>query len=171
MVPIPLYMTNCRCIFGCKHERHIPYHGKFTQVNTELFERQYYWNVAKYVMDPCVTPSDGDDLELFEDAIFESPWGRIHIYFYEQLFKNYYSLSPEWVLQVFSRYLEYLEKLSSLFTNDAFEFVFRKKDYQLITKLLKTMSIEIKLKFIKAAEKHSDVLQSVPKLKIYNLFS
>ena len=163
--------TRGDCIFGCDHERHQPYHKKFTQAEGERFERQYYWHVAKYIMDSNISPSDGDDLELFEDAIFESPWGRIHIHFYEELFKNYYQFSPEWVLQVFSRYLEYLEVLSSLFTNDAFEFIFRKKDYHLITKLLKIMPIRIKLSFIKAAEKHPEVLQSVPKLKIYNLFS
>lgn len=171
MVPIPLYMTKCRCIFGCDHEQHKPYHGKFTQVTTKLFERQYYWNIAKYVMDSNISPSNGDDLELFEDAVFESPYGRIHIYFYEQLFKNYYQFSPDWVLKVFSKYLSFIEKISTLFTNDAFDYIFRKEDPKLILSLLKEMSFDIKMRFVKASEKYPAVIQSVPKLKMYNLFS
>lgn len=169
-IPILPHMTNCRCIFGCEHERHKPHHGKFT-IKEDWFERQYYWNVAKYVMDPNISPSDGDDLELFEDAIFESPWGRIHISFYEQLFKNYYKFNSDWVLKTFCRYLIFLEELSVLFTNDAFEYIFRQDDPKLILSLLKVMPLEIKLRFIKASEKHPKIIQAIPKLKLYNLFS
>lgn len=164
-------MTNCRCIFGCDHERHKPYHGKFTHANGDWYEKTYYWNVAKYVMDPNVSPSDGDDLELFQDAIFESPWGRIHIYFYEQLFKNYYKFDVRWTVQTFCKYLLFLNKISSLFVNDAFEFIFRQKDSKMILDILNEMSFDIKMQFIKASEKHPEVLKSIPKLKIYNLFS
>ena len=167
---IPLNMTNCRCIFGCEHERHKPHHNKFT-IKEDWFERQYYWNVAKYVMDPNISPSDGDDLELFQDAVFDSPWGRIHIHFYERLFQNYYKFQPDWVLQTFCRYVNFLEQISILFANDAFDFIFRKEDPKLIEKLLNTMSFETKMHFIKASEKYPEAIRSVPKLKIYNLFS
>lgn len=170
-IPIPLYMTNARCIFGCDHDRHKPYHGKFTSANGDWYEKQYYWHVAKYVMDRNVSPADGDDLELFQDAVFESPWGRIHINFYEQLFKNYYKLDNRWTVETFCRYLLYIDKLSTLFTNDAFSFIFRKDDPKLILHLLKEMPFEIKMKFIRASEKHPDIIQLVPKLKLYNLFS
>lgn len=164
-------MTNCRCIFGCDHERHKPYHNKFTNAIGEYTERQYYWNVAKYVLDSKVSPSDGDDLELFEDAIFESPWGRIHIHFYEWLFRNYYKTQPEVVIQIFTRYLGYLEKLSVLFVNDAFDFIFRQDNPKLIETLLKISPLNIKMQLIKVAEKYPKAIQSVPKLKLYNLFS
>jgi len=164
-------MTHCRCVYGCDHERHKPYHGKFTSANGDWYERTYYWHIAKYVADLNVSPSNGDDLELFQDVVFESPWGRIHIDFYERLFKNYYKFNSEWVIITFSRYLEFLEKLSPLFTNDAFSFIFSKKDVKMIESLLKVMSLPIKLRFIKAAEKYPDMIQSVPKLKLYNLFS
>jgi hypothetical protein len=163
-------MTNCRCRFGCEHERHKPHHNKFT-IKEDWFERQYYWNVAKYVMDSNISPSDADDLELFQDAVFDSPWGRIHIHFYEQLFKNYYQYQPDWALKVFARYLLFLENVSSLFTNDAFHYIFKKKDVQLITNLMKEMSPEIKLRFIKMSENYPNIIKTVPKLKMYNLFS
>jgi len=164
-------MNETHCIFGCDHERHQPYHEKFDRAQKGNTERQYYWNVAKYVLDSKISPSDGDDLELFEDAIFESPWGRIHIYFYEWLFKNYYATQPEVVLRIFSRYLEYLEKCSILFVDDAFNFIFRQKDSKLIESLLKIMSLSSKLRLITVSDKYPDIVRSVPKLKLYNLFS
>lgn len=169
-IPIPLNMTKCRCIFGCDHDRHKPYHNQFI-TKEDWYERQYYWNVAKYVMDPNILPSNADDLELFQDAIFESPWGRIHIHFYENLFKSYYKFSPEWTLKVFCKYIGFLERISSLFVNDAFDFVFKKEDTKLIENLLKVMPMGIKMRFIKAAEKYPQTIKAVPKLKLYNLFS
>lgn len=170
-IPIPLYMTKCRCIFGCDHEQHKPYHGKFTSANETWYERQYYWNVAKYVMDENISPSNADDLELFQDAIFESPWGRIHIHFYEQLFKNYYKFNSEWTIKVFCKYIEFFDKISFLFSNDAFTFIFKQEDTKIVEGLLKVMPVGMKLRFIKAAEKYPKVIRAVPKLKLYNLFS
>lgn len=164
-------MNETHCIFGCDHERHKPYHEKFDRAQGNNTERQYYWNVAKYVLDSKISPSNEDDLELFEDAIFESPWGRIHIYFYEWLFKNYYQTQTEVVIRTFVKYLEFLNEISPLFTVDAFNFIFRQKDTKLIEKLLNTMSFEIKLNFIKVSDKYPEVVRSVPKLKLYNLFS
>jgi len=164
-------MNEKDCIFGCDHERHKPYHEKFDRAQEGNTERQYYWNVAKYVLDSKLSPSDGDDLELFEDAIFDSPWGRVHIYFYEWLFQNYYKSQPEVVVQIFTRYLEYLGKISMLFVDDAFSFIFKREDYKLIEKLLAIMPLTTKLQFIKTSEKYPKAIQSVPKLKLYNLFS
>jgi hypothetical protein len=122
-------------------------------------------------LDSKISPSDGDDLELFEDAIFESPFGRIHIHFYEWLFQNYYKTQPEVVIRIFINYLGYLEKLSVLFVNDAFDFVFRQEDPKLIETLLRVSPLSIKLQIIRVAEKYPQAIQSVPKLKLYNLFS
>ena len=164
-------MNDKHCIFGCDHERHQPYSKKFDRAQEGNTERQYYWNVAKYVLDSKLSPSDGDDLEMFEDAVFDSPWGRIHIYFYEWLFKNYYTTQPEVVLRVFSRYLEYLEKCSVLFVDDAFNFIFKQNNPKLVESLLKIMSLKIKLRLIAVSEKYPEAIRSVPKLKLYNLFS
>lgn len=122
-------------------------------------------------MDPNISPSDSDDFEMFQDMVFESPWGRVHIHLYEQFFKNYYTYYPDWVLKVFSRYLEFLDKASPLFTRDAFGFIFNKNDVQLIENLLKELPFEIKMQFIHASEKYPTMLKAVPKLRLYNLFS
>lgn len=164
-------MTNCRCIFSCDHERHKPYHEKFNQAKNDKLEQQYYWGVAKYVMDPNLSPSDADDLELFQDIVFDGPWGRVHIFFYEQLFKNYYKIHPDWVLKVFARYVLYLNKVSSLFAADAYHFIFQRNDVKMIEGVLKELPYEIKMQFIQASRKYPNVMLSVPKLRLYNLFS
>jgi len=153
----------------CRHNRHRDYYENFTSSNRD--ERQYYLYLAKYVMDADVSPLDGDDLEFFQDVVFESPYGRIHIYFYEQLFENYYEMDPDWCILVFNKYLDYLERISPLFTVDAINFIFRENDLKLVEKMLGSSSYEIKMRLIRASENHPDLIKSVPKLKLYNLFS
>lgn len=122
-------------------------------------------------MDPNLSPTDADDLEIFQDLVFDSDHGRLHIFFYEELFKNYYQYQPDWTLKVFVRYLLYLDKLSSLFSTDAFHFIFKKEDVKLITNLLKEVPVDIKLRLIKFSEMYPNMIKAVPKLKLYNLFS
>lgn len=164
-----LFNQQSPCRIHCDHDRHKPYLHLFK--DKEIFERQYLWEIGKFVMDPNLSPKNGDDLEVFEDLVFDSERGRLHIFFYEELFKNYYQYQPDWTLKVFSRYLSYLDSLSSLFSNDAFHYIFKKEDSKLITGLLKEMSFEIKIKFIRESDKYPNIIRAVPKLKLYNLFS
>lgn len=164
-------MDKKHCISDCDHERHKSHREKLAQAKEAMLEGQYYWCVARYVTDRNISPSDVDDLEFFQDSVFESPWGRIHIFFYEWMFKKYYQSNPDWYVLVFTKYLEYLDKISPLFSQDAFYFVFRQNNIQLVESVLKAMSFDIKLRFIKASEKYPDMIRKVPKLKLYNLFS
>lgn len=157
------------CRIRCDHDRHQSYLHLFK--SSDMYERQYLWEIGKLVMDPNLSPSDADDLEIFQDLVFDSERGRLHIFFYEELFKNYYQYQPDWTLKVFVRYLVYLDTISSLFSNDAFHYIFKKEDVKLTTNLLKEMPFEIKMRFIKASEKYPNIIQMVPKLKLYNLFS
>ena len=157
------------CRLGCTHERHQKYLGLFKD---DVFQQGLLWHIAKYVMDPKISPNDDEDYELFQDLIFESKFGRLHIYFYDQyLFPRYFKLNSDWTTQVFCKYLEFLEKSSSLFTNDAFDFIYKYRDSKLVLMLLERMSFDIKMRFIKHSEKHPDMIKLVPKLKLYNLFS
>lgn len=157
------------CRVSCDHDRHQPYLPLFK--NKEMYERQYLWEIGKLVMDPKLSPADADDLEVFQDLVFDTERGRLHIFFYEELFRNYYQYQPDWTQKVFIRYLMYLDTISSLFSNDAFSYIFKKEDATLTTNLLKEMPFEIKMRFIKASEKYPKIIQIVPKLKLYNLFS
>lgn len=153
---------------NCDHENHIPHQKNFSK---ELYERAYLWNVGVYVNDPKIDPSDADDLEFFQDMVFDSPYGRIHIFFYEELFKNYLHLNRDWTIRTFARYVLFLENISSLMSEEAMNFVYKKQEASVITDLLKVMDMEVKLRFIRLADKHPDVMRVIPKLKLYNLFS
>lgn len=153
---------------NCDHKNHQPHQENFSKV---LFEKTYLWNVGVYVNDTKIDPSDADDLEFFQDMVFDSPYGRIHIFFYEELFKNYLHLNRDWTIRTFARYVLFLENISSLFSEEALGFVYRKQEPAVITDLLKVMDMEVKLRFIRLADKYPDVLHAVPKLKLYNLFS
>lgn len=153
---------------SCDHERHLPHQRNFEKVN---FEKGYLWNVGVYVNDPNIDPNDEDDLEFFQDMVFESPYGRIHIFYYEELFKNYLALNRDWTLRTFSNYVLFLDKFSHLFSDEAFAHVYKNQQTQVVADLLKVMDMEIKLKFIRMADKYPNVMRAVPKLKLYNLFS
>jgi hypothetical protein len=154
---------------GCTHERHQKYLHLFKD---DVFETSLLWHTAMYVWDKQISAKDDEDMELFQDLIFESKFGRLHIYFYDQyLFPRYFKLNSDWVIKVFSKYLEFLERGSPLFTNDAFDFIYKYRDSKLVLMLLDEMSFDIKMRFIKHSEKHPDMIQLVPKLKLYNLFS
>lgn len=153
---------------NCDHENHAPHQKNFSK---ELYERSYLWNVGVYVNDPRIDPSNEDDLEFFQDMIFDSPYGRIHIFFYEELFKNYLNLNRDWTVRTFARYVLFLENISQLFSEEALNFVYRKQEPSVITDLLKVMDMDVKLRFIRLADKHPDVMRAIPKLKLYNLFS
>ena len=160
------------CILGCHHERHVPYQNKFVVLgNSENGEYNYYYNLSEFVLDENLSPLDDDDFEMFQDIVFESPWGRVHIFFYEQLFKIYYEYRSEWTLQVFSKYLTYLNRASTLFTQDAFGYIFNQNNVELVERVLKELPFEIKMQFIRASEKYPAMLKAVPKLRLYNLFS
>lgn len=153
---------------NCDHENHLPHQKNFSR---EIHERGYLWNVGVYVNDTRIDPSNEEDLEFFQDMVFDSPYGRIHIFFYEELFKNYLHLNRDWTVRTFARYVLFLENISALFSEEALNFVYRKQEPSVITDLLKVMDMDVKLRFIRLADKHPDVMRAIPKLKLYNLFS
>src|SRR5512135_3350590 len=157
------------CRIKCEHDRHQAYLPLFK--SSEMYERQYLWEIGKLVMDPKLSPLDTDDLEIFQDLVFDSERGRLHIFFYEELFKNYYQYQPNWTLKVFVKYIDFLRAISSLFSNDAFHYIFKTKDINLITNLLKEMPPNQKLDFIRLSDRYPEMIKAVPKLRLYNLFS
>jgi hypothetical protein len=155
------------CPNKCKHERHLDYLDAFS---ASITEDEYVRYIIKYLLDPNLSPDDGDDLDLFQSLVFDSKWGRLHIFVYEDLF-NEYHIRPVRTATIFCRHLEYLGKISGLFLLDAFSYIFKKNDPEVVKFLLRFMPLKVKLLFIMEAENHPLILRAVPKLKLYNLFS
>lgn len=153
---------------NCEHERHQHY---LTILDGTYTEYYYLAMVYKFVVDPNLSSEDPEDLELFQDLIFDGPMGRIHIYYYEELFRRFYSVNPEKVITTLSCYLQYLDVLSGLFVDDAYAFVFRQDDPILIDALLNSLSFKLKMSFLREAQKKPGIIQLSDKLKLLNLFS
>lgn len=152
---------------SCNHERHQGYTAVFDGAHVEHF---YLRKLSEFVMDPKLSHKDPEDLELFQDLVFEGPSGRIHIFYYEEYYRNHGRLKKQFAENL-NRYLLYLNELSSLFTRDAFLFVLKKENSSLIDAVLESLSFELKMDFIKEAQKQPKIIQLSDKLKLYNLFS
>lgn len=155
------------CRNHCTHERHSEYLGAFSD---SIGEDEFVGYISKFLLDSQLSPFDSDDLDLYQDIVFDSKWGRLHIFYYEDLFSTYH-IRPIEFAKKFNQHLEYLGHISSLFLLDAFTFVLKKNDPVLVEFLMKHMSLRTKLLFIREAWHYPQIIQAVPKLKLYNLFS
>jgi hypothetical protein len=152
----------------CKHERHRPYLAVFDGAHPDT---AFLRKISEFVLDEKLSCQDPDDLELFQDLVFDGPSGRIHIFYYEELFKNHFKSLPKQTTQQFSKYLTYLNEISNLFTRDAYHFVFLKDDPILIDNLLEYLPFDLKMQFIHEAQTRPGIIRLSDKLKLYNLFS
>jgi hypothetical protein len=155
------------CSNNCTHERHSDYLGAFS---ASIKEDEFLKYISKFLLDSRLSPFDADDLDLYQDLVFDSKWGRLHIFYYEDLFSTYY-IRPVEFAKKFSRHLDYLGQCSVLFLLDAFTFILKKNNPYMVNFLMKFMSLKTKLLFIRETEHYPQIVQAVPKLKLYNLFS
>lgn len=153
---------------NCEHDRHQTYLHVFHEYCPEP---TYLRHISLFVLDPNLSPEDDEDIEIFQDLLFEGPMGRIHIFYYEELFREFYSIDPTLVLTTFNRYLQFLDIISCLFVVDAYQFVFRQDDPVLIDSLLKRLPFKLKMSFLSEAQKKPGIIQLSEKLKLLNLFS
>lgn len=153
---------------NCDHDRHQPYLHIFNE-NTP--DWTYLRHISRFVLDPNLSPEDPEDLELFQDLLFDGPMGQIHIFYYETMFPSNRFYYPKEIIRHFVKYLSFLNKLSPLFVRDAYYFIFRRKSQLLINQMLDELPFEIKMDFIREAQKQPDIIELSDKLKMYNLFS
>lgn len=152
---------------SCNHERHQGYTAVFDGAHVEHF---YLRKLSEFVEDARLSPKDAEDLEMFQDLVFEGPSGRIHIFYYEEMYRRHGRLKKQYAEHL-NKYLLYLNELSTLFTRDAFHFIIQKENAALIDAMLDSFSFEIKMDFIREAQKQPKIIQLSDKLKLYNLFS
>jgi hypothetical protein len=161
-------MSNKLYHIGCMHERHRPYLAVFDGAHSSAMGMS---KISEFILDPKQDPKNPDDLELFQDLVFEGPGGRVHICFYDDLFRNWYAIIPEQTIVEFGRYLDFLHQISSLYSKDAIHFVFKRHDPFIINSLLKTLSNDIRMCFVREALTRPEIMQLSDKLKLYNVFS
>lgn len=135
---------------------------------------EYYAYITQFLFDPDISPNNLDDFELFQDLIFESHYGKLHInYYYDQLdrFRSGRGKSKRTkIIRRLARYAEFLGKHSEMFLEDMYNYIFRHHP-NLIQPLLDALPSSVKLSFIRVAEHYPQIVRQVPKLKLYMLYS
>lgn len=150
----------------CGHERHLKYLDAFWH----LFTPGFVGFITRFVLDPNISPDNVDDLELFQDFVFSKRLGRLHIFYYEHLFKDIAD-TDEYLSKAFCRYLEFLGQISPYFEKEALYFLFREERLEIIELVFKQSSFQLKMKILKVSDDFPEKVKRIPKLKLYNLFS
>lgn len=172
-------------------ERHHPYFDAFLHaVRARVdghYRKSYLQIITDYINDPGISCLDADDLELFQILLYEGPWGKIHIVYYVDQIEEYErnEVSCDQLVNNLARYADYLNRISALLVNDMFYHIFRlwkwddissyfrsmEKGKPVIEGLLSALSPETKLKMVQVADQHHNIVQHIPKLKLYLTFS
>lgn len=154
-----------------KLERHQKYLDAFSAFYTE---QEYISTFTHFIMDSKISPLDDDDVELFKDFLFESKFGKIHIYYFERLFNQLSDKDTfDWNVRVMAKYIEFIGKISEFYCGDIFIYLFSKinKSEHVISLLLNYLPKEDRMIMAKVAQTYPVVLTKNPKLKLYSLFS
>lgn len=154
-----------------KLERHQKYLGAFSDF---CIEEEYLSNITQFIMDPKISPNDEDDIELFKDLLFESKFGKIHIYYFDRLFNKLWDKTTfDWTVRIMSKYVEFAHKISEFYSGDIFNALFTElhKTHDAISLMLKYLPHNERMCMVRVAQTYPSVLESVPKLKLYALFS
>lgn len=153
------------CLKKCEHERHQIYLSAFSVLSIYDFVEF----ITKFVLDPNISPDNADDLELFQDFVFSDRLGRLHVFYYHNMFEDRPDAN-ELLIKAYCQYLNFLGQISSFFQQESLEFIFRWKPFY-IESILKLSSPQVKLDIIKISNNYPEIIKRIPKLKLYNLFS
>lgn len=151
------------------------------------YRKDYLQIITDYINDPSISHLDIDDLELFQTLLYEGPWGKIHIVYYVEQIEEYekQEITCDYLVGNLARYLDYLNQISALLVNDMFYHIFRywkyddlnsyyrsiEKGKPVIEGLLSVLTPDIKLRLVQVADQHPNIVQHIPKLKLYLTFS
>jgi len=147
------------------HPRHKPYTDVF---NLDSIE-DYYKKIAEFVTDPAIGPTNVDDLDLFVSLIFDSKFKHIHTSFCRYLLINIDEY--EFAMLALSKFLDFLDKDVSLFSNDFFHTLVIDYSPKIVERVFESLSSQLKISFLDVITKYSDVLKQCPRIKLYIVFS
>ena len=151
--------------YDSNHPRHKPYTDAFDLDSIE----DYYKKVAEFAMDPQMDPNNVDDLDLFVSLTFESKFKHIHTSLCRYLLVNIDKY--EFALPALSKFLDFLDRDVSLFSNDFFHTLMRDYSPKIVERVFESLSYQLKMSFLDVITKYSDVLKQCPRIKLYIVFS
>lgn len=154
-----------------KHDRHQKYVSVFEGF---CVEHEYHATITRFMMDSNISSSNPDDIELFKDLLFESKFGKIHIYYFDKLLKSLSDKSQfDWTVRVMAKYIEFTGKISEFYQGDILHTLFTElnRTQTAIELLLKHLSAQDRIYLAQTARQFPAVIAKIPKIRLYSLFS
>jgi hypothetical protein len=124
---------------------------------------------------------------MFQRLLYEGPWGKIHIVYYVDQIEEYEKneITCDYLVNNLAKYADFLNQISVLLVNDMFYHIFRlwkwddissyfrsmEKGKPVIEGLLTALSSDTKLRMVQVADQYPNIVQYIPKLKLYLTFS
>lgn len=145
------------------YQRHKPYLSAF---DNKITIYNYLHLIKAFILDKHISPNNAEDLQLLRDILFETKFGKNHIYFYDYFSRR----KSKDNIKLLSKYSEYLLIMSELFLDDMFHHILRTRDKYLINNYFTYLSNKNKLNFIKIAKIYPHIINKFPKIKTYMVF-
>lgn len=147
------------------YQRHEAYLCAFdSSINIE----KYFKVLKKFIMDENMSPHDENDLQLLKDLLFETKFGKNHIYFYHLIYFSMRKSNNNF--KILNKYTDFLGAMSDCFLDDMFNFVIKTKNKHFIRKYFVKLSSNNKVKFLRILKNYPNIIEHFPKLKAYALF-
>jgi hypothetical protein len=152
------------------HERHQKYFDAFL-IEEGLTNSKYLGYITQYIFDPAMSPDNEDDLEFFKNLLFESMKGKVHIDYYDQVVTKWVKFAFNQTIETLARYAYFLGRLSDMFLKDFYNYLLKFDDKEILIHLFPKLDSQSKVHFIEWADDYPEIVESIPKLKMYLLFT
>ena len=155
-------------------ERHQKYFDAFLIYEKTTLgggEKQYLDCLTKFIFDPNISHENEDDIQFFKDLLFESWYGKVHIYYYEWVLSKLLPYGFPQSIRILSRYADFLGVVSTMFLEDFYNAICRHENKEIAKCLFAKLSPVNRVHFVKMIDKHSEIVKLIPKLKLYVVFS
>lgn len=147
------------------YQRHKPYASAFDGVTTIY---KYLDLIKKFVLDSNISPHNEDDLQFLRDLLFETKFGKNHIYFYDYFCRSKNRNKQN--IKMLSRYADFLSTMSDLFLEDMYHHFLKTRDKYLINNYFSYLSTKNKLKFLQISKDYSFTVKKIPRISTYMTF-
>ncbi len=173
-----------------QHERHQKYFEAFSvsdkisrpyiHIESDVLNKTslngYLDYITKYITDPNISYHNHDDIEFFKDLLFEGLYGKIHIFYYRNIFDKWMRFAFEQSIFILSKYASFLSKISPLYLHDFYDYMLGNRyiksnsnyDWiKIISSLYDNLDPEAKIEFIRVASNYKDIVSQLPQIKLY----
>lgn len=151
-------------------ERHQKY---FDAVSSKFANQTTYLSViTRFINDGAISHLDDDDIQFFRDLLFESDYGKVHIEYYSWILDRWLKFAFTQSMTVLSKYADFLGRVSELFLKDMFHHIFKMHQSDMVVPaLFHVLSPDNKVHLVQVGMSYPQVVKSIPKFKMYLLFS